>query len=94
MTAAYNRNENRNEEEMLALLQRIDREKREKREGKFVASCKRGPAGEVSSQLSHHPELLNCLGGKPLKDAALGRNMEVLEVLMGFKELQLNLRGQ
>ena len=40
----------------------------------------------------HNQRLI--MEGAPLRTAALGRNMEVVEVLMGFKELKVNLRGQ
>jgi len=81
-------------DDMLTLLKSIERERKKLSEMKFAALCKKGPAEEVSIQLSHNPEYLNCLGGAPLRGAALGKNMEVLEVLMGFKELQVNLRDQ
>ena len=56
--------------------------------------CKKGGADEVAGCLGYNPDLLNCLEGAPFRKAVLGRNIPVMEVLMGFKELQINMRGE
>jgi len=80
--------------DMLILLERIERVREGLSEMRFAALCKKGAAEKVSTQLSHNPEYLNCLGGAPLKEAALGRNIEVVEVLMGFEKLKVNIKDQ
>ena len=56
--------------------------------------CKKGRANEVGECLGYNPDLLNCLDGTPFRQAVLGRNMEVMEVLMGHSGLQINMRGE
>ena len=48
----------------------------------------------MSKYLAHNPDLLNSLQGSPLRMAALGRNMKVIEVLMENTALDVNQRGE
>ena len=76
------------------LVQRLDREKMKPKLQKiFAANCKKGMGAEVLQSLVDNPDLLNCEGGAPLRMAAMGRNLGVLEVLMEEKELKVNLTG-
>ena len=46
----------------------------------------------VGKCLDHNPDLLNCLGGQPLREAA-GRNVEGLEALLDRSGILVNLTG-
>ena len=56
--------------------------------------CKKGRADKVAGCLGYNSDLLNCLDGAPFRQAVLGRNMEVMEVMMGDKGLQINMSGK
>ena len=56
--------------------------------------CKRSIPEPVSACQEENPELLNCLAGQPLREAALGRNIQVVRTLLETEGILLNLQGQ
>merc|ERR1712106_1192655 len=79
---------------MLGLLSSLDMERKERAEqarkyqideSGFSSLCKRSSADEVAAYLRHHPGLLNCLSGQPLRDAVQFRNREVVDMLLRTK---------
>ena len=60
----------------------------------FVRLCKRSSTEEVAACLRDNPDLLNCIGGQPLKEAVLGRNREVLVMLLGMEGILVNLQSK
>ena len=57
----------------------------------FVQMCARSIPEAVSACLEENPELLNCLAGQPLREAALGRNIQVVRTLLQTPGIQVNL---
>ena len=60
----------------------------------FAIQCKRGEAELVAKYLEHTPGLLNCLEGEPLRQATLGRNITVVEMLLAKAGILVNLSGE
>ena len=60
----------------------------------FATLCKRGEADLVAKYLEHTPGLLNCLEGEPLRQATLGRNIVVVEMLLARDGILVNLMGE
>ena len=55
--------------------------------------CKKGKKAEVGIYLDQNPGLINCLNGEPLRLAAQGNNISVLRMLVGIKDVQVNMKG-
>jgi len=59
-------------------------------EASFASLCKRSITDEVAACLRDNPDLLNCLAGLPLREAVLGRNREVVHLLLGMEGILVN----
>ena len=60
----------------------------------FVRLCKRSITEEVAACLMDNPDLLNCLAGQTLREAVLGRNREVVDLLQGMEGILVNSAGK
>jgi len=59
-------------------------------EAEFCSLCKKCPGGRIARCLEYNKSLLNCLDGLPLREAARGGNIEVVDTLLATRGILLN----
>jgi len=63
-------------------------------EAKFAPLCKKSTGEKIARYLEHNRELLNCLDGRPLREAARAGNIEVVDTLLGASGILVNLQSE
>ena len=61
---------------------------------KFSSLCKKSPGDKIAKYLEYNRDLLNCLDGLPLREAARGGNIEVVDKLLGTSGILVNLQSK
>merc|ERR1719357_1696215 len=79
---------------MLALLEELEMSKEfQVDEAKFSSLCKKSTGDKIAKYLEYNRDLLNCLDGLPLREAARGGNIEVVDTLLGTSGILVNLQN-
>ena len=61
---------------------------------KFASLCKKSTGDKIAKYLEHNRDLLNCLDGLPLREAALNENIEVVDKLLGISGILVYLQSK
>jgi len=63
-------------------------------EATFASLCKKSTGDKIAKCLEYNRDLLNCRDGLPLREAARGANIEVVDILLGTSGIQVNLQSK